>query len=104
MRLELIKLLAGRENSIQFGKNGRVSKCFDDILAYISQRTNSVFHINTFNQEYGVYINTCDHQNDHTKNYRITISQSCETYKVDEIIYLEKILYEPRIEFDKSKL
>lgn len=93
-----------KPNEVTIAKDGRVEKNFDDIIAYIYQRINSIFHILTYNQKYGVYIENIEQLNDHTKYYIITISESCETYKVDEVIYLHSPIIEKRTEFDKSKI
>lgn len=102
LNIELSKYI--RPGEVNIGKHGRISRCFNDILGEVSNRTNSMFTIKPYNQEYGICVNNITQVNDHTKNYLITISESCETYSIDEIIYLEKPLIESRIKFDPSKI
>lgn len=89
---------------VQIAKDGRVQKNFNEVIAHIYQRPNSVFYILTYNQTYGVFIQNIEKQNDHTKFYIITISESCETYSLSEVIYLDNPLIELKKNFEQSKL
>lgn len=93
-----------RNGIIPMQKHGRINKNIVNILTYITTRENSVFTILTCNQIHGVYIQNVTMINDHTKIYRIVISESLETYKVDELIYLDKPKLYSKVNFDTNKL
>lgn len=93
-----------RNGIVPMAKHGRVNKNITDILTYIATRDNSIFTILTCNQTHGVYIQNISSINDHTKIYYMTISESLETYKVDELVYLDKPKLYSKLNYNNDKL
>lgn len=85
-------------------KQSRILETKNMIYMFISSKEDAIFHIVTNDSKSGIIINNTTNKNDHTKKYIITISESYETYKVDEILYMENPVVKNVKNFDPNKL
>jgi len=106
--IELDKFKVLDSSISMLSKESRNLECQESIVTFMETRPNSTFFIrNTENNEkssMGLIITNVINNNDHEKYYNITISESCETFQVDEIV--DEYPKHSRIikNFDNSKL
>lgn len=86
-------------------KSAKAQECLKNIMIQIESRNNSIFTITNSNNTGTILISTVEVPNDHTQHFILTISESVETFKLEEVYGLE---INPRksilISFDKSKI
>lgn len=102
---ELEQFLINKEGSFGLlSKQSRIQECFKSILTYISSRKNSIFTIQNDDRSLSINVSNIEEDNDHIQLFVITLSESCETYSVDEAISTERSILRPIKQFDQSKL
>ena len=101
--LEQFKEIKEDLTYIPFNKLGKVNQNFESIKNFILTRTNSIFFVVSKDKD-GLIIRNIDHINDHITYYRITISDSCETYMVESIDYISEPVIQLKKKFDETKL
>jgi len=97
----------------QLSKQSRIKECKEQIIEFMQSRPNSSFIIKNMMKDnklstMSIIIHNIEERNDHTKRYTITISASCETFKVERPLgFIEsenKENIKVEIDFEKSKL
>lgn len=105
LNIELEQFLVNTEGSYgTLSKQARIQECFQSIITHITTRHNSIFIIQNSDKNLSINIRNIEEDNDHINTYLITLSESCETYSVDEVISIEKPILRAIKQFDKSKL
>jgi hypothetical protein len=82
--IELEKFIQG-ETIGTACKYARLNECKEEIIIFIESHPNSIFLINNTEDKkstMSLVIENIEEKNDHLKEYTITISESCETFKV----------------------
>jgi 2-hydroxy-3-keto-5-methylthiopentenyl-1-phosphate phosphatase len=70
-------------------KGAKIQECFKDVLVYIESRDNSLVIIRNSTNSMIITVYPKYEINDHTKTYLITLSESSETFKVEEMASLD---------------
>jgi hypothetical protein len=74
-------------NQIQLSKQSKMDDCQNEVIFFMESRPNSIFII--MNSEKAkdssmtIIMSNIEEINDHLKQFIITISESCETFKVE---------------------
>lgn len=86
-------------------KSAKAQECLRNILIQIESRSNAIFTITNSNATGAILISTVEVPNDHTQYFILTISESVETFKLEEVLgYDSNTRKSIVINFDKSKL
>ncbi len=102
---ELEQFLINKEGSHGLlSKQSRIQKAFESIFTYITTRSNSIFTIQNSDRSLSINISNIEEDNDHVTMYLITLSESAETFSIDEVISMERSQIKPIKSFDQSKL
>jgi hypothetical protein len=70
-------------------KGAKIQECFKDVLIYIESRDNSLVIIRNSTNSMIIVVSPKHGINDHTKTYLITLSESSETFKVEEVTSID---------------
>jgi hypothetical protein len=84
-KIEIANHSVGKTPSILAITN--ITKCFNKIMAKISLSRNSVFTITNENNTMKIVVENQITEPDHCNNYLITIHNSGQTFKLDEVIH-----------------
>jgi len=104
MLILISELMLNKEaNMPMLNKQGKIGKCFTDIQGYASARPNSIFTVMSYDNSISMRICNTDEINDHTKYFTFILSESLETYQLQEDI-LDIHGHTIIREFDTSKI
>ena len=100
--MELEQFLVNQEGSYgTLSKQSRIQECFQSIITYIVTKHSAKFIIQNNDKSLTMILDTAE---DIDNIYLITISDSCETYQVDEVIIHEEPILRNIKQFNKSKI
>ncbi len=107
---ELKKFVTSQKTYGQLSKQSRIDECQEDIINFMESKDNSIFVIKNTTKDkkstMSIIVSNIFEKNDHSKRYIITISESCETFKVErELTYIEnENTTQVIIDFEKFRL
>ncbi len=103
--MALEEFLVNKEGSLgTLSKQSRIQECFKSIITYITTRHNSTFTIQNSDVDLSINIHNVEEDNDHVTMYLITLSESYETFSIDEVISMERSQIRNIKQFDQKKL
>jgi len=86
-------------------KSAKIQECLKNIMIQIESRNNAIFTICNSDGTGTILISTVEAPNDHTQHFILTISESVETYKLEEVHGIDcNIRKSVLISFNKSKI
>jgi len=86
-------------------KSAKAQECLKNILIQIESRKNAIFTITNSNNTGAILISMVEVPNDHIQHFILTISESVETFKLEEVYgYDNNMRKSILIQFDKSKI
>jgi hypothetical protein len=97
-----------QSKQIQLSKQSRMDSCKDEIIFFMESRPNAVFIImnseKAKDSSMSIITSNIDEVSDHLKQFIITISESCETFKVERKSEFPEGKNQLVKDFEKSKL
>jgi hypothetical protein len=98
-------ILGMKGNMGVLSKSAKAQECLKNIMIQVESRNNSIFTVTNNSGTGAILISTVEVPNDHIQHFILTISESVETFKLEEVHGFDNNMRKSTlISFDKSKV